>query len=295
MGRQVRRPSALRPGAHPGGRPRQTRRVRRSSAGLTPTRAGALLVMLAAMAGIFGAATSDAFAISRTELSGATWTPAGELEAALAIPPGQNLFAVSTSELARRVEAIPAVRTARVEVALPDTLRVTVSERVALLVWKAGPRELLVDGTGFLFGELPDAGPSDAGPSGARLPVVDDQRLGSAHLDVGDTLDAVSLDAALRIGSLTPADVGSSASRLAIRVDDTDGFTVTAEPVGWTAVFGFYTPTLRTTDLIPGQVRLLRSLLLGREDTVLRIVLADDHSGTYVPRPTPSPSSTARP
>ncbi len=290
MGRQVRRPSALRPGAHPGGRPRQTRRVRRASAGLTPTRAGALLVMLAAMAGIFGAATSDAFAISRTELSGATWTPASELEAALAIPPGQNLFAVSTSELARRVEAIPAVRTARVEVALPDTLRVTVSERVALLAWKAGPRELLVDGTGFLFGELPDAG-----PSGARLPVVDDQRLGSAHLDVGDSLDAVSLDAALRIGSLTPADVGSSASRLVIRIDDTDGFTVTAEPVGWTAVFGFYTPTLRTTDLIAGQVRLLRSLLLDREDTVLRIVLADDHSGTYVPRPTPSPSSTAKP
>ena len=290
MGRQVRRPSALRPGAHPGGRSRQTRRVRRASAGLTPTRAGALLVMLAAMAGIFGAATSDAFAISRTELSGATWTPTTELEAALAIPPGQNLFAVSTSELARRVEAIPAVRTARVEVALPDTLRVTVSERVALLAWRVGTRELLVDGTGFLFGELPDAG-----ASGARLPVVDDQRLGSAHLDVGDSLDAVSLDAALRIGSLTPADVGSSASRLAFRVDDTDGFTVTAEPVGWTAVFGFYTPTLRTTDLIPGQVRLLRSLLLGREETVLRIVLADDHSGTYVPRPTPSASSTAKP
>ena len=41
------------------------------------------------------------------------------------------------------------------------------------------------------------------------------------------------------------------------------GFTLKAEPVGWSAVFGFYTPTLRTTDLIPGQVRLLRSMLAG--------------------------------
>jgi len=290
IGRQSRRPAALRPGAHPGGRTRQTRRVRRASAGLTPTRAGALLVMLAAVAGIYGAATSDAFAIGRTQLTGATWTPATELEAALAIPSGQNLFALNTGELARRVEALPAVRTAEVEVALPDTLRVTVSERVALLAWRVGKRAFLVDDAGFLFAEL-----SDAGSSGAGLPVVDDSRLGSSALSVGDSLDAVSLDAALRIGSLTPADVGSAASRLVIRVDDTDGFTVTAEPIGWTAVFGFYTPTLRTTDLIPGQVRLLRSLILGREDTVLRIVLADDRSGTYVPRPTSSPSPTAKP
>jgi hypothetical protein len=246
--------------------------------------------MLAAVAGIYGAATSDAFAISHTEFAGATWTPASELEHALAIPPGQNLFAVNTADLARRAEAIPAVRSAEVEVALPDTLRVTLNERAALLAWQVGARRFLVDGTGLLFAELPDASSSDAG-----LPLVDDRRPESTSLRVGDSLDAVSLDAALRIGSLTPADVGSAASRLAIGVDDTDGFTITAEPIGWTAVFGFYTPTLRVTDLIPGQVRLLRSLILGREDTVLRIVLADDRSGTYVPRPTPSPSSTTKP
>ena len=48
-------------------------------------------------------------------------------------------------------------------------------------------------------------------------------------------------------------------------------------------MFGFYTPTLRTTDLIPGQVRLLRSMLAGREDDVLRVILADDRSGTRRP------------
>ena len=79
--------------------------------------------------------------------------------------------------------------------------------------------------------------------------------------------DPVTLDAALRLGSLTPADVGSGARALVLRVDDANGFTMRTRPAVWTAVFGFYTPTLRTTDLIPGQVRLLRSLLAGREDS----------------------------
>ena len=112
---------------------------------------------------------------------------------------------------------------------------------------------------------------------------------------MGSTLDPVVLDAALRLGSLRPADLGTAATKLAIRLDDQDGFVMTADPVGWSATFGFYTPTLRTTDLIPGQVRLLRSLLAGREDEVQRIILADDRSGTYVPRPSPSPSGKAKP
>ena len=40
-----------------------------------------------------------------------------------------------------------------------------------------------------------------------------------------------------------------------------DGFVIRADPQGWLAIFGFYTPSLRTPELIPGQVRLLRSLL----------------------------------
>ena len=97
---------------------------------------------------------------------------------------------------------------------------------------------------------------------------MNDARLASMALDVGSTLDPVTLDAALRLGSLRPADVGSGARDLVLRLDDQNGFTMRTQPASWTAVFGFYTPTLRTTDLIPGQVRLLRSLLAGREDAV---------------------------
>jgi hypothetical protein len=74
-----------------------------------------------------------------------------------------------------------------------------------------------------------------------------------------------------------------------------DGFVIRGRPMDWTAVFGFYTPTLRTTELIPGQVRLLRSLLLDREKVVLKIILADDRSATYVPRATPKASATPKP
>ena len=76
---------------------------------------------------------------------------------------------------------------------------------------------------------------------------------------------------------------------------DENGFVLTTKPAGWSAVFGFYTPSLRTTELIPGQVRLLRSLLEGREPQVDRVILASDTDGTYVPRTTPKPSASAKP
>jgi hypothetical protein len=72
-------------------------------------------------------------------------------------------------------------------------------------------------------------------------------------------------------------------------VTDENGFVVSAMPGGWSAVFGFYTPSLRRPDLIAGQVRLLRSLLGGREPSVDRVILASDTSGTLIPRPSATP------
>jgi hypothetical protein len=92
-----------------------------------------------------------------------------------------------------------------------------------------------------------------------------------------------------------PSDVGSSAEALAVTVTDRNGFVVRTRPSGWSAVFGFYTPTLRTPTIIPGQVRLLRSLLIGREHLVERIILASETDGTYIPRPTPTPEPTPSP
>jgi hypothetical protein len=114
------------------------------------------------------------------------------------------------------------------------------------------------------------------------------------QLAVGGRLDAVDLDVATRLGSLKPADVGSAAERLSVAATEGDGWVVTARG-GWTAIFGFYSPATRATDLIPGQVRLLRSLLDGREPTLERIILASVDDGTYVLKPTQKPSPTPRP
>ena len=288
------KPVALRPGARPGGGIRRTKPVRRASAGLTPVRAGAALALLVAAGGLYGAMSSDVFTARATIVEGNTWTPQDAILAALAVPDGANVFTMRTSDLEARLEQIPAVAGATVSIALPDQVRVQVAERQALLAWKVGQHLFLVAADGTLFGAVGDQAPDAA----ASLPVVNDRRIASAELGVGSKLDPVTLDAALRLGSLTPAEVGSTGDAVHIRVDDENGFVLRGDPAGWNAVFGFYTPTLRTTDLIPGQVRLLRSLLLDpahEETNVLRVILADERSGTWIPRTTPEPSASPKP
>jgi cell division septal protein FtsQ len=287
---RARTPGALRPGAKPGGRGRHTKPVRRASAGLTPVRAGAALALLVAVTGLYGAVSSDAFELRDVEVTGLTWTERDDVLEVLGIPQDTNLFSLPTGGLAERLAVIPAIRGATIAVELPDRIRVDVYERQALLAWHAADRRYLVDADGLLFDVLDNGTP----PAAEGLPVVVDQRTEAASLSVGTVLDPVTLDAALRLGSLRPADLGSAAGELEIALDDSNGFVLRAPDVGWSAVFGFYTPTLRTTDLIPGQVRLLRSLLAGREDAVLRVILADDRSGTYEPRPTDSPKPSPR-
>lgn len=285
------RPRVFRPGGLPTGHGRRRQPIRRRSAGLTPTRAGAALALLLTAAGLYGAASSEAFVAKHLEISGATWTTRAAVRDAIALPAGQNLFLLATGPLRARLESLPPVLHAEVTVGLPDTVRVSVEERQALLIWSAGSVAYLVDAEGALFLALPEPRPAAA----QALPVVVDSRSTAASLEVGARLDPVDLDAALRLGSLRPADLGSAAERLSLLVDDAEGFTIRAGAKGWTAVFGFYTPTLRTTDLIPGQVRLLRSLLVGREAEVQKVVLADDRNGTYIPRPTPSAAPTTTP
>jgi cell division septal protein FtsQ len=285
-GKAAGRPAALRPGARPGGYGRRTKPVRRASAGLAPVRAGAALVLIASIAAIYGLASSDAFAAARTTVEGATWTSTELIEQVMAVPAGQNVFTIKAADLEDRINVIPGIKGSTVTVRLPDEINVVVDERDALIVWKIASRRFLVDAEGTLFAELGEDTPGAA----AALPVIDDARGTSATMAVGSVLDPITLDAALRLGSLVPADVGTAARALVLRIDDANGFTMRTRPASWAAVFGFYTPTLRTTDLIAGQARLLRSLLAGREDDVKRVILADDHSGTYVPKETPEPT-----
>lgn len=281
-----------RPARRPGGPGRRTRPIRRSSAGLTPARAGSILAMLLSAGAIYGLASTSAFAYHRLTIEGTTIVRDASVREELALAEGTNLFEIASEPLEARLREIPAVADAEVSVGLPDTVRVRIEEREPLLVWRVGERRWYVDRTGFLFAQAPDEPPPDA----VALPLVSDDRAASRSLRVGRSIDPVDLDVATRLGSLTPAQVGSSAAGLAVGVTDENGFVLSSSPKSWVAVFGFYGLSLRTPDLVPGQVQLLGALLAeAGEANVALIILADDRDGTYIPRTSPSPEPTAAP
>jgi hypothetical protein len=258
---------------------------------VTPARAAALLGMLAS-GFLFTLVTGPtAFALTRTDVPELAWTDRDAVLAALALPDDGNVFRLDTGPLESALEALPGIADADVSVALPDAaVVVAIRERDAILAWDTGRERYIADATGTIFAVVED----DADlPDGVA--VVHDQRLASdGAYAIGGHIDAVDLDVATRLGSLRPADVGSAAASLRVVVTDADGFVVET-PRGWDAVFGFYSAATRPTDMIPGQVRLLRSLLEGREPEVRRVILASASSGTYVPRQTPRPSPRATP
>jgi hypothetical protein len=253
----------------------------------TPARAAGLLGMLAAGFLLTFVTGPSAFALSRTDLPALQWTDPQLVTDALALDPGGNVFRLDTAPLASALLALPAVVAADVEVGLPDAAAVVhIEERAPVLAWQVGETRYVIDRDGVVFALV---GRTDILPAGVA--VIEDRRTDIAgRLVLGGHLDAVDLDVATRLGSVTPADIGSNAGRLRIVVTDADGFVVAAGNA-WTAVFGFYSPSTRAPAMIPGQVRLLRSFLAQGEASVLRIVLASETDGTYVPRATPKAST----
>ena len=286
--------SVRRPTRAAGSVRRRTPEVKRRSAGLSPVRAAAALAIVAASLGVYGAATSAVFSFARLEVVGDRWTDTELVRRTLAIPDGANLFRLSTDALVERLEGLPTVRRVEVSVALPDMVIVRLAERTAIMTWRIGDHRYLVDETGTLFADEPGDTPL-TGPDEESLPAIDDRRFLSVTYLLGDRMPATDIDVATRLGSLTPADIGSAATALVVSIHDDEGFVVRAVSPGWRAVFGFYTPELRKPAIIPGQVRLLRSLLLGREDSVGRVILATETDGTFTTRETPRPSPSPSP
>lgn len=282
------------PVRQPGGARRRPAQ-RRASSRLSPRRALAALVMVASGTATWGVAASPAFGVRATDVSGVTLTTDAAVAAVLDLgSPPPNAFTLATDGLRAGLDAIPSIARADVSVILPGTLRVRVEERVPILAWRTDTALLLVDRDGNVIADAAAADATAAARSiAAGLPTVDDRRLASAPPGgvvgevqplpgVGNQLGPIEMDVATRLLSLRPADVGSSAPALQVTLDDADGWTVRPSVVTpWTAVFGFYSATLRPPDLVPEQVRLLRSLLAGRETQLKRIVLADAAHGTY--------------
>lgn len=263
------------------GLPIRRNRVRRASAVLTPVRAGAAFVMVVTVLATYGVGASSAFFYRELDFdAGATaYTTREVVLESLGLETGVlNLFLMKSDTYQQRLLQLPAVTGAEVTVSLPDVIRVRLVERVPVVVWSMAGRRFLVDRTGMLFAPAVTGGPGDG------LPMVADRRAASASLDVGSQVDPVDLDAATRLADVAPGDLESIASEFRVSVEDGDGFVIRPVGVPWIALFGVYTPSLRGPAMIPGQIRLLRSLLAGREFDVKRVVLADERNGTYVAR-----------
>ncbi len=272
-----------------GGRVRRRGGQRRASGGFSPRRALAALAMLATAGLIWGAVASPVFAVRDVEVEGAVLTSEDAVRAALALPtPAPNAFTLATDVLRERLLALPAVADAEVTVGLPGILRVRIVEREPVLAWRRDGALLLADRDGRIVADATAEGAVAAAAAAEGLPLVADRRTDGEQPAVGDQLGALDLDVATRLLSLVPADAGSAAPALLVGVDERDGWTLiptVADP--WTAVFGFYGPEIRGPAMIPEQVRLLRSLLVGREATLLRVVLAGPSEGTYILKPAP--------
>ena len=130
---------------------------------------------------------------------------------------------------------------------------------------------------------------ASSGPGALGLAVVYDRRAADAGMGLGSVVDPINLDAAYRLASVTPGDLDSSASSLAVVLDDDHGFTVSSVPTGWVAEFGFYTPTARQDTVIPVQVRDLRSALANWGESKVAWVylvsdVSDNHDDTVILR-----------
>jgi cell division protein FtsQ len=166
---------------------------------------GALVVAL--LAGLtWIVAFSPVLAARAVKVEGTARLTRAQIVAAAGVPMDSPLVRINRGAIARRVEQLPEVRTARVELSFPDTVVIAVTERVAAAYGRAPSGHFTyVDATGRTFGDLL------AAPSG--LP-----RLNPA---VQVARDPVTLAAMAQISSALPGSIRAQVDELdATAADD---------------------------------------------------------------------------
>jgi cell division protein FtsQ len=120
------------------------------------------LVVLAVIAGVGWVVLVSSVLGARTvDVRGEHLLTAQQVRAAAAIRDGAPLARLDTGAVRRRVEALPEVAAAKVDVSYPSTVTIDVTERVAVAVQKnASGAPVLVDATGKAFRQV------DAPPAG---------------------------------------------------------------------------------------------------------------------------------
>jgi cell division septal protein FtsQ len=264
-----RRPAARRAAARGGGR--QARRpgvpLRQRLGRRMPSvrRALAVLGAAAAVAGLVAALNGPWLRVGAVGWSGAARTADGDVAAVLEPVIGTSILAVDTDRLGVALAALPSVETASVEADLTGRLHATITEPAVAFVWDTDRGRFLGAADGTLFAAEPN-GALDEALLGT--PRIVDARFAGRRLAVGDRIPEPLLDAAMRILAVDPVALGSTATRLGVRLDDEFGFRLVAGDVGWEAALGVY-------GIDPNESAAEAAARLERQVTAVRTLFAD--------------------
>ncbi|RLT28224.1 MAG: hypothetical protein DWI47_00445 [Chloroflexi bacterium] len=263
-------------------------------------RLAVLVLMLCALVAPPALASSGTFKITSLRLVGLQLLDEEAVSAVSGVVLGDGLLTSDPHRIEQVLSEIPFVASARVRIGLPGEIRAEIREEIPLLRWSSGGLTYLMNGSGELLGPTTSPLLNSAGRAAVELlPLMRDLRSGPPLL-TGDAITPLDVDISTRLASLTLADLGSTATRLSLVIDPQYGFVLQGEGEGiaWNAVFGIYSATIRPPEMLPGQVRLLRSLLAGRERRIGWVILADGQAGTFTApgvRPPAPPRASAAP
>ena len=130
----------------------------------------AAITLLVAVIAVWIVGFSSVLGVKTVSVRGTSTLTAQQVRAAARIAHGAPLIRLDTNAVARRVEALPAVASATVRTGYPNSVVITVVERVAVGYVENGAQFVLVDRTGVQFRTVdtrPRAVPLFALPDGA--------------------------------------------------------------------------------------------------------------------------------
>lgn len=165
-----------------------------------------VLLVGTVVAAIWAVFFSSFLAVQGIEVDGTQTLRTGQIRSAAAVPTGEPLARVDLDAVRRRVESIAIVRSADVTRQWPDTVLITVEERVAVAVVGIAGRIRGMDAEGVIFSDYEQAPPgmprvqtstetrSDALQEAARVIAALPPDLAAIvdYLDV-ETVDQISL------------------------------------------------------------------------------------------------------